>query len=225
MTRLFLLRHGITDWNRQRRFQGQTDIPLAAEGLAQAHRLGLRFVGEDLAAVYSSDLSRAWQTAQPVAAACACPLIAERGLRERAFGVFEGLTHDAIVSDHGRDYQRWRARDWDFAISGGGESLRQLHARVLEAMSRLAQAHPAQSIALVTHGGVLDCAYRIAGGLPLLDPQRPRLMNAAINVVSYRPKQDPGDVGSRLNESHLNESHLSESGFTIDRWGDVEHLH
>ena len=204
MAKLYLIRHGVTDWNRERRFQGQTDIPLAADGLAQAQKLGAHFQKVVLAAVYSSDLSRAWQTAQPIAQACACPLVAETGLRERAFGVFEGLTHDTIVSEHAQQYQRWRSREPDFAITGGGESLRALHGRVLAVMTRLAQQHQGDAIALVTHGGVLDCAYRIAGGLALADPSRPNLLNAAINVVRYRPQ--------------------TAAPFTIESWGDVAHL-
>ena len=91
-TRVLLIRHGETDWNRQARLQGHADIPLNAHGQAQVRRLGEALRGEPLDAVYSSDLQRALATAQAIAEATGAPLRQEPALRERGFGCFEGLT-------------------------------------------------------------------------------------------------------------------------------------
>jgi probable phosphoglycerate mutase len=90
--RLCLVRHGETDWNAQKRIQGQIDIPLNARGRAQAAATAAGLAGQRFDAVYSSDLARAWQTAQPIAAALGLPLYAAPGLRERHYGRMQGLT-------------------------------------------------------------------------------------------------------------------------------------
>ena len=201
-TRLIMIRHGITDWNREHRFQGQIDIPLCAEGEQQAERLGARFDASfDISAIYSSDLRRAYRTAEPIAIRRGLPIRTEVGLRERAFGQFEGMTLDEIQRTHAEQYRRWRAREPDFAIAGGGETLSGFYGRVTETMTRLANAHSEQAIVLLTHGGVLDCAYRAAGTVALSDPFRPPLLNSAVNLLLYR-------------KGH----------FELESWGDIEHL-
>jgi len=95
-TRIVLIRHGETDWNTETRIQGHTDIPLNRRGRWQAQRLGAALADEGLAAVYASDLQRAHATAQAVAQASGLEVVVHSGLRERAFGVFEGLTFSEI---------------------------------------------------------------------------------------------------------------------------------
>jgi probable phosphoglycerate mutase len=93
MTQLILIRHGETVWNREHRMQGQRDSSLTATGVRQAHLLGRRFRHEKFGALYSSDLGRAYQTAHSVAEATGHTIIVDKRLRERHFGVFEGLTY------------------------------------------------------------------------------------------------------------------------------------
>lgn len=95
-TRLLLLRHGETAWNAETRIQGQLDIALNERGLWQAERLAQALAGEDLAAVYSSDLLRAHATAAALARHHGLPVLADAALRERGFGRFEGLTYAEI---------------------------------------------------------------------------------------------------------------------------------
>lgn len=185
VTELVLLRHGVTAWNRARRFQGHIDIPLDAEGHRQARLAARRLAGEPVAAVYSSDLGRAVQTAQPIAQALGLPLATEPGLRERHYGLFEGLDHDTIEREHPDAYARWRAREPDFALPGGGETLRTFSARVEAALRRLVLRHPGVRVVAVTHGGVLDCAYRLASGLDLGAPRRHDLLNASLNRLVW----------------------------------------
>ena len=180
MTELIVIRHGETDWNRQHRFQGQIDVPLNTLGLAQAERLAEALADEPLAALYSSDLSRARQTAEAVARRQGLVVRIDMGLRERAFGRFEGLSWDEIAQQHPEDAARWRKREPDFQV-GGGESLNTFSARCLIAAQRAVAAHPGQAIALVAHGGVLDCLYRAATRTALDAPRSWQLGNATIN--------------------------------------------
>lgn len=199
-TRIVLIRHGETAWNRETRIQGHTDIPLSSLGLAQAARLAEALADEDLEAVYASDLSRARQTAEALAGSRGLSVRLDAGLRERAFGCFEGLSWQEIEQRHPEDAARWRKREPDFPV-GGGESLNVFSARCLEAAHRAAAAHPGQSIALVAHGGVLDCLYRAATRVALDAPRSWQLGNAAINRLLATP-----------------------DGFTLIGWNDDRHL-
>jgi probable phosphoglycerate mutase len=198
---IIFVRHGLTDWNRAGRFQGQIDIALNEDGLEQAERTGALFRAHRVDAVYSSDLMRARQTAEPIGRVTGLPIVVESGLRERRYGVLEGRTHDEVLRDHPETYGRWRARDPDFDLPGGGESLRDLHRRVEQQMRTLAARHAGQTVVAVTHGGVLDCVYRIAARLPIDAPRSFELRNASLNRVRWNG-----------------------SAFAVASWGEVGHL-
>jgi probable phosphoglycerate mutase len=199
-TRIVLIRHGETLWNRATRIQGHTDIPLSPLGLAQAQRLAEALVDEPLVAVYSSDLARARQTAESVAHAHQLDVRLDSGLRERAFGRFEGLSWDEIHQGYPEDAARWRRREPDFAV-GGGESLTVFSARCIDAARRICAVHRGDSIALVAHGGVLDCLYRAATRVSLEAPRSWQLGNASINRLLATP-----------------------DGFSLVGWNDDGHL-
>ncbi|MBU6257182.1 MAG: histidine phosphatase family protein [Burkholderiales bacterium] len=186
-TRVFLLRHGRTAWNAESRIQGQLDVPLDDRGRWEAARLALALAGETLAAIYSSDLERARETARPLAQATGVALHTDAALRERAFGRFEGVTYAEIEARWPDEARRWRAREPDFG-PGGGEPLRRFYQRSVGAVQRLAAAHPGQAIAVVAHGGVLDCLYRAAGRIELQAPRTWQLGNAAINRLLWTPQ-------------------------------------
>ncbi len=204
MTELILIRHGETDWNRELRFQGQIDVPLNATGHEQARRIGLRLAQEDVHTLVCSDLMRAQQTALPVAQNRAGerelqPLL-NVALREQSFGVIEGLLVADIKAKFPDEWAQWTLFDADFAFVGG-ESVRQFHTRVLAAVRALALAYPQQTVAVVTHGGVLDMIYRSAKALPLSGPRQTLIPNAGLNRVRVE-------------------------GEAIDilEWADIEHL-
>lgn len=199
-TRIIAIRHGETDWNTDGRLQGQLDIGLNDTGRRQAARLAdaLRHEGLDL--VYSSDLARAWHTAQALAGPLSLPLRADPGLRERGFGRFEGLTRNEVAQHWPDEHVRWLRRDPDHSPAGG-ESLNQFYARCVAAAEALAREHAGATLALVCHGGVLDCLYRAATGLALDAPRTWMLGNAGINRLLY--------TGSR---------------FTLIGWADQGHL-
>lgn len=200
--RIIAIRHGETAWNALGRIQGHTDIGLNDNGHAQAQQVAQALGGEALNAIYSSDLQRAWQTAQAIAAVTAAPLHAEPGLRERCFGSFEGSSFAQIAQQQPQAAELWRKRDVQFAPPDGGESLLQLQERIAAAVQRVAAAHIGGHIALVAHGGVLDMLYRLATRQHLQAPRTWQLPNAAINRLLWTP----------------------ESGLTLVGWGDVQHL-
>lgn len=181
-TLLLLIRHGETEWNRSSRIQGHTDIALNARGQAQAVAVADALRDTEIHAIYASDLQRARETAAPIAAHQGLSLRTDAGLRERSFGAFEGSSFAQLQEIHPQECERWRRRDPTFAAPGG-ESLEVFYERVTSTVMRIATAHPGQTLAIVTHGGSLDCLHRCATGQSLDAPRTWELRNAAINRV------------------------------------------
>ncbi len=182
MTELVLIRHGETEMNRELRFQGHVDVGLNAIGLEQARRLAQRMAGETADALYASDLLRARQTAQPIGGELALPPVADAALREQSFGRVDGMRVDDIKLQHPEAWEGWLRFDENFSMPEG-ESTRQFHARVMDALRRLVATHPDQRLVVVTHGGVLDMVYRTARALGLSGPRQSEIPNAGFNRV------------------------------------------
>jgi 2,3-bisphosphoglycerate-dependent phosphoglycerate mutase len=151
MTTLLLARHGETEWNRELRIQGSSDIELNELGRQQARELAQELATVELDAIYSSDLSRARQTAEAVAAAHGLEIRLDARLRERSFGSWEGLTHDEIV-------ERRETATPD------GETVDEVRDRVLEAIQEIAAAHSGEQVLVVSHGGALNALWHHALG-------------------------------------------------------------
>jgi len=177
---LLLIRHGETAWNAEHRIQGRLDVPLSTTGVWQTGRLAERLAGEAIDAVISSDLARAWMTGAPLADARGLTMVPEARLRERAFGIFEGKTLDEIAAEHPDELAAWRSRDVDWRIPGG-ESGAEFIDRVLVALHEIAAAYVGRTVAVVTHGGVLDVVYRNARALAWDAPRDHLMLNASIN--------------------------------------------
>lgn len=188
MTEILLIRHGETDWNAVRRLQGQLDIPLNEEGLRQAAALGAALSGEPLDAIYSSDLSRAVATATPLAEAHGMAVRMDVGLRERCYGAFEGLLYGEIGARYPDAWRAFRAREVDARFPEGersAETLREFSTRCVDVVTRIASRHMGQRIAMVAHGGVLECVYRVAKDIGLLAPRDFEIRNASINRLRW----------------------------------------
>ena len=207
-TKLLLIRHGETAWNAEHRIQGQLDIPLSPLGVRQSARLAECLASEQIDAVYSSGQSRAWLTAAPVATQHGLQVIAEPRLRERSFGIFEGLTLDEIAGRYPVEFRKWRERDpaW---LPDGGESGQQLIDRVLSAVADIAARHAGQTVVLVSHGGVLDVVYRAARTLEWHAPREHQMLNAAVNRLTALS-------GPAAPSAHL--------ALSIELWGEIAHL-
>lgn len=154
-TRLLLVRHGESTWNRERRVQGQHDPPLSERGWQQAHELAERLAGSQFAAFYSSDLRRAWQTAQVVAEAVGRKPVPLPGLREIALGEWEGMTREALLEKFPNEWAAWsRKPSWD--IVPGGEGARPFEERVLATIGEVLEGLASGDVLCLTHGGVIQ---------------------------------------------------------------------
>jgi len=203
-TRIILIRHGETPWNAVRRLQGHIDIPLSEVGARQAVLLGRALASEKLDAIVSSDLGRALQTAQAVAAHHKLELLTDPALRERAYGVFEGLLYTEIAERYPIEFAEWQARDVDSIMPHGdrlAESFHQFYDRCTGAITRWASESPGKTIALVAHGGVLECAYRAANEIALDSPRDFQVKNASINRFTFEATK-----------------------LAMEQWGDIAHL-
>ena len=176
MTTILLARHGETDWNRQGRFQGHADPPLNATGRAQAAELAAELKAVGLAAVYSSPLRRALETAQAVAAEHGLDPVAVDALREVDVGSWQGLTRVEIETQFPEQFARWLDYDqgWE-----DGESYEKMGRRAVAALLELALAHEGERVLAVTHGGPIRAAFAFADGSSHADARRlgPRIGN------------------------------------------------
>jgi 2,3-bisphosphoglycerate-dependent phosphoglycerate mutase len=176
VTEILLVRHGETDWNRERRVQGHTDRPLNDEGRKQAQALARELAGDNVDAVYSSDLVRAHETARIVAGRLGLDVIVLPELRERDFGTWEGLTDDEILAR----FPQAHNGPW-----GDAESREEMLDRVREAIARIAAAHPNGSVLVITHGGpvralLTACGADDVGGIPNCTLHRIGLRDGAL---------------------------------------------
>lgn len=188
MTEILLIRHGETEWNAIRRLQGHLDIALNAEGERQAEALARALQDERLDVIIASDLQRAMQTAQAIALPRGMPIEIEPGLRERCYGAFEGVLYSEIAGRFPEAHAAWQARELDARFPEGerkAETLAEFHERAVNTITRLALRHPNRKIALVTHGGVLECAYRAATGIGLSPERDFEILNASINRIVW----------------------------------------
>lgn len=199
-TRLCIVRHGETAWNAEHRVQGQLDVPLNAIGQAQALAAAKVLSREKFDAIYSSDLSRARQTAAPTASFRSMKVLLEKDLRERHYGIFERLTYAEVKVRYPEDYARFEARDPEYAFRTG-ESLRDFSARSIAVISRIASQHAGENVLVFTHGGVLDKFYRFVTGLTLSAARDFGIPNAGLNRIE-----------------------LTATGWRIRAWADVAHL-
>lgn len=200
-TTFCFVRHGETAWNVERRLQGHLDVPLNDAGRAQAGATAATLAGHRFSAIYTSDLARARVTAVMAGKLLDLEPMLEPALRERHYGVFQGLTYDEARIRYPDVYARFIRRDPDLVFPEGGESLTSLSIRVSELVHRLARDHVGNHVLLVTHGGVLDIIHRLASGQPLDTPRDFTIPNAALNWVTCA--QGQWKVLSWADHAHL----------------------
>ncbi|MGH3020394.1 MAG: histidine phosphatase family protein [Gaiellaceae bacterium] len=171
MTTVYLARHGESDWNVARRWQGHADRPLTELGRRQAAELAERLAGVPLDGVYSSDLLRARETAEAVAAPRGLPVHALPELREVNVGSWSGLTRPEAEARFPEAYLRWTqgGHGWD-----DGEDYEQMAERVVAAVLGVAGRHPEGAVLVVAHGGPIRALHAVALGIDLSSHRRVR---------------------------------------------------
>ena len=209
-TEFLIVRHGETPWNVERRIQGWRDIELnelgqrqaqaVARHLAQHHDEGQQRID----AIYSSDLKRAQQTATFLAQQLSMPLTLSEGVRERNYGILEGIPFPEMQQHYPEVAKVWASRHPDGVIPSG-ETLRQFHQRVTGAIEAIAAQHQGQRVVVVTHGGAMDILWRQANGAGLQDPRKAVLLNASINRIALTRVESQFD-------------------WALIDWGNVDHL-
>ena len=184
MTRVFFVRHGQTRWNMEMKYQGHTDIALSDEGIRQAECVAGRLAREPFTAVYASDLSRAFATAETIAVRHSLTVTAIPALREICFGDWEGLTYNGI-SEKWPDLMHNLYVNPDEVIIPGGESFRVVKERASAAVTELISKHPDQTIAIVSHGGTIRTIICAALNIHLNHVWNIRQDNTALTIIDY----------------------------------------
>jgi len=182
-TRVTVVRHGETEWNLSRRVQGQKNSNLTNTGIRQAEYTSQALKDEKFDVLYSSDLQRARETAEIINKPHNLEHRIDIDLRERNFGIMEGLTLDEVQEKMPEVYAGYRQRDENFTIPDG-ENLLQLYKRVKNCANRIVKENEGKNILIVTHGGVLDCILRMVFDYPLSGIRKFSLYNASINRFS-----------------------------------------
>ncbi len=180
---IWLIRHGITEHNRNGRIQGQLDVPLSDQGRRQVHELAKRLRPGMIQAIYSSDLSRAKETAEIIARAIKLEIEEFRpDLREICFGRWQGHTMAEVAELYPKEFAIWKA-DRTYAAPHGGESFAQMTARGWQAVQEIAASHPGQNVAVVTHGGLIKGLLCMAQGIKLTERSQLVVDNASITPI------------------------------------------
>lgn len=203
-TKMLVIRHGETVWNAQARIQGHGDSPLTETGRRQARLLGQRLAHLDFDRLICSDLGRTMETASLIAVCTGHEIQTDPRLRERHYGVLEGMTVDDVKHQFPESYDRLMAGDPEYVVPQG-ESHGHLYKRNIDFFKEYITAHPGTTAALVVHGGVMDSIFRFVARLPLDQPMCFVTANTSLSTISH------GIYYGTLR-------------WVIETWGDVSHL-
>lgn len=184
MKRIFLVRHGETDWNLQKRFQGKENIPLNNKGREQARRLSRYLSQKNISAVFSSPLSRAWETAKIIAFEHNLTPAAVDDLAEINFGSWEGKVYQEMDEPDRAALAQWLLNPALHSIPGG-ESLQQFQQKLQNCYKKLLDNHVDGNLAIVTHGGAIKVLVAEILEIPLARITRLRLVPASLTIILY----------------------------------------
>lgn len=200
MTRIFLIRHGETQWNFDARYQGHSDIELSEKGTLQGEKLGLYFKRFSLDAVYASDLKRAFTTAQLIAQYHNLEVQLVPDMREINFGVWEGLTFKDIREKYRELADMWLKEPEQLVIPEG-ENFAQVKKRAYQAILNLVDKHQGQNVVVVSHGGTIRTVLCAILDLPLSKMWQIKQDNTALNMIEFY--QNQGIIGLLNSTAHL----------------------
>jgi len=185
MTSIYLVRHGQTAWNKEEIFRGRTDIPLDETGRRQAELAGEYLKGMEIDGIYSSPLSRAWETAQKIAQLHHLKVQPLQGILDMSFGNWEGHAHQEIQKNDKETYRMWREEPHLVRLPGG-ESLDDIRARAMASLEEVIQNHPGKIVVLVSHrvvNKVLICGILGLGNSHFWQIAQD---TTAINLIQYK---------------------------------------
>lgn len=200
MTEFTIVRHGETEWNKNMRLQGFTDSPLTKKGIKQAELLGKELRCRQYDVLIVSDLYRAEHTARILNQHFNLEIIKNIGLRERSFGIMEGLTREEIEQKYAETYHAYMKRKSTYEIPKG-ESLVRFYNRVITALEDIINQYKNRKILIVSHGGVLDCVIRHIFHLKLDDSRNFTIYNTSVNSFIIKNNK-----------------------WILEEWGNINHL-
>lgn len=200
MVKITIVRHGETEWNKTMQLQGFTDSPLTKKGIRQAELLAETIKERTFDILITSDLYRAEHTANIINKHLNLQLIKNSGLRERSFGIMEGMTREEIEKKHASTYNSYIKRKATHEIPEG-ESLVAFNKRVMDTFQQIINQHAHKKILIVAHGGILDCIIRHTFQLNLDDSRKFTIYNTSVNTFL-----------------------IENDNWMLDEWGNIEHL-
>lgn len=200
MTRLYLIRHGETLWNKEKRAQGAQDIKLSENGKIQGKLLADSLKDKNIDLIYASDLSRAYETAELIGKSVEKPVTILEGIREINFGKWEGLTRDEMNNKYKEIFEEWNLRP-HLAKIPGGETLKQVQKRAMEAVNGIIEKNPGKNIVMVSHGVSIKAIIFDLLNIELSNYKKFRQDNTAVNIIDIKK---PYNVLVQLNDTcHL----------------------
>jgi alpha-ribazole phosphatase len=193
LARFFLVRHGETIWNRQRKYQGQSDIPLTDEGRIQARTLSERLKDEKIDVIYASNLDRTIETAEIIAKNHGRKVLTAPLMRELSFGIWEGMTYDEIIQKWPQEFEKWQDDPYN-EKPPEGETLTELCERVSKFLMEAANKHPDSRILVVSHAGPIRAVLSVLLNLKQDFFWKFKISNTSLTIIEY-------DGLKRLSES------------------------
>ena len=184
MAKLYLIRHGETDYNNKFRFQGQTDIPLNETGIAQAEKLAQYFADIPLDAIYTSSLQRAARTADIIGRVKGLEPVPTKALWEMSFGIWENMNSADIQKQYAKDWKDFFANPANKKIPKG-ESMYEVQQRAYPEVKRILDEYPEGNVAFVAHGGIIRVLICTMLGLDLNRAWHLHVGNASVTCFYY----------------------------------------
>ncbi len=203
--RVYVIRHGETEWNALMKYQGHTDMPLSQRGRRQAELLGKRLSTENFHAFYASDLKRAYETAKIISKFHGQEVKTVPELKELNFGSWEGLNIEEIKESFPDVLKQWWEKPFSIKIPGG-ETLSDMVNRSVTAVKKIVSRHSGENIVLVSHGGVIRGIIGSVLGMDLNKYWRLRQDNACLNIIDF-PEWEKGILMLLNDCAHLNYTH------------------
>ncbi len=185
MKKLFLVRHGESEWNKLKKVQGQKDIPLTEKGIEQAKLIGKRLINEGIEKIYTSDLKRAYDTARIIGKMLNIEVIPSKELREINFGIWEGLTSDIIKSKFSKEHELWLKNPEMLKVEGA-ESILDLQLRAMNEINKIISDENIDNVLIVSHSATLKT---IILGLLNMDIgyfKNITLNNVSLSIIEFR---------------------------------------
>jgi broad specificity phosphatase PhoE len=203
MKKLYLVRHGESEWNKLKKVQGQIDIPLTEKGIEQAKLIGKRLINEGIEKIYTSDLKRAYDTASIIGKMLNIDVIPLKELREINFGIWEGLTTDIIKSKFSKERELWLKNPEMLKVEGA-ESILELQLRAMNEINKIISNNNIDNVLIVSHSATLKTIILGLLNMDISHFKNMTLNNVSLSIIEFRQYNR---VLTLLNDtSHLKES-------------------